>query len=100
MLCPQAPAQGGVGQLGEAGGDRIRDAGRGPVLDVFVYLDAHAASRPAADRLADWLTAARTFVPAAGQSPLELYGLVAERKLSLPGLHVFALDEYVGVPPQ
>jgi glucosamine-6-phosphate deaminase len=69
-------------------------------MDVFVYGDAHAAGRAAADRLSGWLTAAgvRAFVPAAGQSPLELYGLVAERKLPLSGLHVFALDEYVGVP--
>ena len=36
---------------------------------------------------------------AAGNTPLELYRLVAQRSLSLAHLNVFALDDYVGVPP-
>jgi glucosamine-6-phosphate deaminase len=35
---------------------------------------------------------------AAGNTPLELYRLVGERKLPFEQLTVFALDEYVGVP--
>jgi glucosamine-6-phosphate deaminase len=69
-------------------------------MHVHVCPDAAAASLAAAAQLAEWLTApgTRTLVAAAGNSPLELYRLIAERKLSLPELHVFALDEYVGVP--
>jgi glucosamine-6-phosphate deaminase len=70
-------------------------------LSIFVYPDAGAASRAAGERLAAWLTApgVRSLVAAAGNSPLELYRYVAERRVQLPDLHVFALDEYVGVPP-
>ena len=72
-------------------------------LTVFVYPDAGAASRAAGDRLAAWLTVpgARSLVAAAGNSPLRQasYRRVAERRVRLPDLHVFALDEYVAVPP-
>jgi len=35
---------------------------------------------------------------AAGNTPLDLYGRIGERGLSLSHLHIFSLDEYVGVP--
>ena len=69
-------------------------------MKLLVYPNQHEASQAACERLADWLPAARTLVAAAGNSPLELYRLVAGRKVPLPSLHVFALDEYVGVPSQ
>lgn len=58
------------------------------------------ASEAAADLLADWLTTptTRTLMVAAGNTPLELYRIIARRQLRLPHLHVFALDEYLGVP--
>jgi glucosamine-6-phosphate deaminase len=70
-------------------------------MRVHIHPDAHGASCAAADQLTEWLTASgtRTLVAAAGNSPLHLYRLIAGRKLALPDLHVFALDEYVGVPP-
>lgn len=69
---------------------------------MHVHLCSHAAeaNRAAADLLATWLTAptTRTVMVAAGNTPLELYRILAERHLSLGHLQVFALDEYVGVP--
>jgi len=58
------------------------------------------ANHAAAKHLASWLTAptTRTVMVAAGNTPLALYQLIADRRLSLGHLHVFALDEYVGVP--
>lgn len=58
------------------------------------------ANAAAADCLAAWLTQphTRNVMVAGGNSPLELYRLVAERRLKLAHLNVFALDEYVGVP--
>jgi len=37
-------------------------------------------------------------MPAAGNTPLDLYRRIAEKKLQLGRLTVFTLDEYVGVP--
>lgn len=58
------------------------------------------ANAAAEERLVRWLTdpATRTVMVAAGNSPLELYRRVADRRLRLDHLQVFALDEYVGVP--
>jgi glucosamine-6-phosphate deaminase len=71
-------------------------------MRIQVNPDARAASRAAADELGAWLSApgVATLVAAAGNSPLELYRLIAGRSLPLGHLHVFALDEYVGVPPE
>jgi glucosamine-6-phosphate deaminase len=71
-------------------------------MTIRILPDASAASRAAAELLSLWLTAAgvTTLVAAAGNSPRELYRLVAGRGLALDRLHVFALDEYVGVPPE
>src|SRR5262245_10154313 len=71
-------------------------------MRIHVDPDAKAASRAAADELGAWLGApgVGTLVAAAGNSPLELYRLIAARSLPVGHLHVFALDEYVGVPPE
>lgn len=53
---------------------------------------------------ADWLVArlthpdTRNVMVAGGNTPLEVYRLIAERRLKLSHLNIFALDEYVGVP--
>jgi len=56
----------------------------------------------AATKLAEWLELdeVRNVLVAGGNSPLDLYQRIAERQLSLSRLQVFALDEYVGVPPE
>src|SRR5262245_28107879 len=71
-------------------------------MRIHVDPDAKAASRAAADELGAWLGApgVGTLVAAAGNPPLELYRLIAARSLPVGHLHVFALDEYVGVPPE
>ena len=71
-------------------------------MEIEVYSDAHSASRAAAGELRASLVApgVSTLVVAAGHSPLELYGLIARDAHALGHLHVFTLDEYVGVPPE
>ena len=70
-------------------------------MRIQVYPDALRASQAAADELAGLLAApgVRTLVVAAGNSPRELCRLTARRALPLGHLHVFTLDEYLGVPP-
>ncbi|MBX9579891.1 MAG: 6-phosphogluconolactonase [Gemmataceae bacterium] len=68
------------------------------MMHVAVYPSAAAASRAAADALLGWLAGARTLVVAGGNSPRELYRLVADRRPVGDRLHVFTLDEYLGVP--
>jgi glucosamine-6-phosphate deaminase len=65
-----------------------------------VLPDSAAANRAAADWLAQHLAnpATRNVMVAAGNTPLDLYHLIAERGLDLAHLHIFVLDEYVGVP--
>ena len=69
-------------------------------VKLSIHPDAGAANAVAADLLAAWLTTpgVRNVMLAAGNTPLELYRLIGERKLPLAHLNVFALDEYVGVP--
>ena len=69
-------------------------------MNVSVSKTAAEANAAAADLLATWLTTpgVRNVMLAAGNTPLELYRLIGERKLPLAHLNVFALDEYVGVP--
>ena len=69
-------------------------------MNVRIYQTDALANAAAADPLCEWLIApgVRNVMLAAGNSPLALYGLVAERRLPLSHLNVFALDEYVGVP--
>src|SRR5262245_51224869 len=67
---------------------------------LSVHARADAANSAAADLLAAWLTHAKTrqVMVAGGNTPLDLYRLIAQRRLNLSHLYVFALDEYVGVP--
>ena len=69
-------------------------------MKVLIYPDAAAANKAAAEMLGNLLRAAesRNVMVAAGNTPLDLYRLVAERRLDMSHLNVFALDEYVGVP--
>ncbi len=69
-------------------------------MHVSIHSTVLAANDAAASLLQEWLTApsVRTLMVAAGNTPLELYRRIAERKLPLSHLTVFALDEYVGVP--
>lgn len=69
-------------------------------MNIFIHPTADAANAAATDRLAGWLAApgVRTLMAAGGNTPLELYRRIAERRLDLDHLTVFALDEYVGVP--
>src|SRR5438046_2574603 len=69
-------------------------------LNIAIHPTAREANAAAADCLAAWLThpATRNVMVAGGNTPLEVYRLVAERGLKLSRLNVFALDEYVGVP--
>jgi glucosamine-6-phosphate deaminase len=69
-------------------------------MNICTHPDADAANAAATDCLADWLTRPSThnLMVAGGNTPLELYRRIAEKRLSLSHLNVFALDEYVGVP--
>jgi len=69
-------------------------------MQCFIHPTADDANAAAADCLAGWLTSANTrnVMVAAGNTPIELYHRIAERRLMLSHLNVFALDEYVGVP--
>lgn len=69
-------------------------------MQTLVYPSAIEANAAAAEWLAGALVApgVRTVMVAAGNTPLELYRLISERRLGLGHLHVFVLDEYVGVP--
>jgi glucosamine-6-phosphate deaminase len=71
-------------------------------MNVRIHQTEALANAAAAELLSEWITApeVRNVMLAAGNSPLALYGLVAERRLPLSHLNVFALDEYVGVPPE
>jgi glucosamine-6-phosphate deaminase len=69
-------------------------------MNLSIHSDAGHANAAAADTLAEWLGSPRTrnVMVAAGNSPLELYRRIGERRPDLSHLNVFALDEYVGVP--
>jgi len=77
-------------------------------MNLAIHRNAAEANDAAADMLARWLVLpeARNIMLAAGNTPLELYRRIAERSgrgadgknLRLDRLHLFALDEYVGVP--
>jgi glucosamine-6-phosphate deaminase len=70
-------------------------------MNISTHSTPAEANHAAADLLAQWLTSPdiRNVMLAAGNTPLELYRRMGERKLSLAHLNIFALDEYVGVPP-
>ena len=69
-------------------------------VNISIHANADHANATAAECLSDWLTqsSTRNVMVAAGNTPLELYRRISERGLKLSRLHVFALDEYVGVP--
>ncbi len=69
-------------------------------MNIHLHPSASAANAAAADLLAGWLAdpAVRRLMPASGNTPIELYRLIGARKLPLPRLEIFTLDEYVGVP--
>jgi glucosamine-6-phosphate deaminase len=60
-----------------------------------------AANAAAADCLANWLAGrtTRNVMVAAGNTPIDLYRRIGALGLPLSHLNLFALDEYVGVPP-
>jgi glucosamine-6-phosphate deaminase len=70
-------------------------------MKLHVHPSADVANATATDCLAGWLSAptTRNVMVAAGNTPIELYRRIGERGLKLSHLNVFALDEYVGVPP-
>jgi glucosamine-6-phosphate deaminase len=69
-------------------------------MDVRRFNDASAATDAACDWLVEMLLkpTTRNVMVAGGNTPLALYGQVARRNLPLDHLHIFALDDYVGVP--
>jgi len=69
-------------------------------MNLSIHSTPDLANDAAADLLAQWLTqpGTRTLMVAGGNSPLDLYRRVSERRLALSHLTVFTLDEYVGVP--
>ena len=69
-------------------------------MNIRIFKNAAGANQVAAELLAGCLKekSIRNFMPAAGNTPLELYRLVGEKRLDLSHLNVFILDEYVGVP--
>jgi glucosamine-6-phosphate deaminase len=69
-------------------------------MQLFIHANANSANAAAADHLAGWLTSpgVRNVMLAGGNTPLELYRRIGDRKVPLSHLTVFALDEYVGVP--
>lgn len=69
-------------------------------LLVRILQIPHFANEAAAELLAEWLVepGVRNVMLAAGNTPLELYRRIAERRLPLDQVRLHALDEYVGVP--
>jgi glucosamine-6-phosphate deaminase len=69
-------------------------------MNLSIHSAPQAANAAAANLLAQWLTTPgmRNVMLAAGNTPLDLYRLIGERRLPLTHLNIFALDEYVGVP--
>ena len=69
-------------------------------MNISIHPTTVEANAAAANCLAAWLTQPdmRNVMVAGGNTPLEVYRLVAEHKSKLSHLNVFALDEYVGVP--
>jgi len=69
-------------------------------MKISIHPSPDRANLEAADVLGSWLLepATRNVMVAAGNTPLGLYAEVASRSLRLGPIHVFVLDEYVGVP--
>ncbi|MCC6233310.1 MAG: glucosamine-6-phosphate deaminase [Verrucomicrobiales bacterium] len=71
-------------------------------MHLRIHESPEAASQAAATQLTTWLTHPQTkqVMVAGGNTPLDLYARVAAAHLALRHLHIFMLDEYVGVPPE
>ena len=69
-------------------------------MNLRIFPTVEKANAAAADCLARWLTSpgTRNLMVAGGNTPLDLYQAIADLRLSLGHLNIFALDEYVGVP--
>ena len=69
-------------------------------MNVRIHESQETAAQAAALQLAKWLTrpGVRNLMVAGGNTPLDLYARIARLSLALDHLHVFMLDEYVGVP--
>lgn len=69
-------------------------------MNLSTHPTADRANAAAAELLAGWLASPTTrhVMVAAGNTPIELYRRIARQALNLSHLHVYALDEYVGVP--
>lgn len=65
-----------------------------------IFPDPKSATLAAADYLVSLLGRARTVMVAGGNTPLELYAEIERRRVFLPEIELFILDEYVGVPPE
>lgn len=65
-----------------------------------IFPEAKQATLAAADYLVSELGRARSVMVAGGNTPLELYAEIERRRVFLPEIHLFILDEYVGVPPE
>lgn len=70
-------------------------------MEIRIFPDKDRANEAAAECLTAWVAGPGTcnVMLAGGNTPLTLYRHIADRKLDLSRLIVFALDEYVGVPP-
>ncbi len=70
-------------------------------MNISIHSSQDAANAAAAALLMQWLTepGVRNVMLAGGNTPLELYRLIGAQSPRLAHLHVFALDEYAGVPP-
>ncbi len=68
-------------------------------MRVSIHSSAEVANAAAAELFAGWLAGPGVcnVLLAGGNTPLDLYRRIGERRLSLRHLNVFALDEYVGV---
>ena len=69
-------------------------------MNTSIHPTPVEANAAAANCQATWLMqpGTRNVMVAGGNTPLEVYRLVAESRLRLSHLNVFTLDEYVGVP--
>jgi len=69
-------------------------------MNTSIHSTTADLNAAAADCLVDWLARneTRNVMVAGGNTPLEVYRLVAECRLKLSHLNIFALDEYIGVP--
>jgi glucosamine-6-phosphate deaminase len=71
-------------------------------MDVCLYPDPAQATRATADWLIEELERPTTknVMVAGGNTPLMMYADIAGRCPRVSHLNIFALDEYVGVPPE